>query len=76
MFECAGCSLLKAEVLPCGVDVLYRGLGINKLIFLFRFLKLYNLTDFSHPNPEPGSGHMRIRSTGGLKTKMIELKSY
>ncbi len=33
MLSSAGCSLLRAEVFPCSLDVIYGGLGISKLQF-------------------------------------------
>jgi hypothetical protein len=41
MFLSARCSLLRAEGFSCSLDVLYGGLGISKLQFLFN--KISNL---------------------------------
>jgi hypothetical protein len=36
VFSSAGCSFLRAEGFSCSLDVLYVGLGINKLQFLIK----------------------------------------
>jgi hypothetical protein len=40
IFSSAGCSLLRAAGFLCSLDVLYGGLGIDKLQFLIK--KLFN----------------------------------
>jgi hypothetical protein len=45
MFWIAGCSILRAEGFSCSLGVLYRGLGISKLQFLF---KKYNFFSFKY----------------------------
>ncbi len=40
MFWSAGCCLLRAEGFSCSLDVLYVGLGISKLQFLIKQIKM------------------------------------
>ncbi len=40
MFWSAGCSLLRAEGFSCNLGVLYGGLGISKLEFLIKKIKI------------------------------------
>ncbi len=40
IFRSAGCSLLRAEGFSCSLGVLYGGLGIGKLQFLIKKIKI------------------------------------
>jgi hypothetical protein len=40
MFLSTGCSLLRAEGFSCSLGVLYGGLGISKLQFLIKKIKI------------------------------------
>jgi hypothetical protein len=40
MFLCTGCSLLRDEGFSCSLGVLYGGLGISKLQFLIKKIKI------------------------------------
>ncbi len=57
MFWSAGCSLLRAEGFFCSLGVLYGGLGISKLQFLIKKIKIkflaVNFLNFRSSNPDP-----------------------
>ncbi len=59
MFLSTGCSLLRAQGFSCGLGVLYGGLGISKLQFLIKKIKIkfpaiifFNFRS-SNPDPDP-----------------------
>ncbi len=60
MFWSAGCSLLRAESFSCSLGVLYGGLGISKLQFLIKKIKIkfpaVNFSNFRSLTLDPGSG--------------------
>jgi hypothetical protein len=60
MSSSIGCSLLRAEGFSCGLGVLYGGLGISKLQFLIKKIKIklpaVNSLNFRSSNPGSGSG--------------------
>jgi hypothetical protein len=65
MFLSTGCSLLRAEGFSCRLGVLYGGLGISKLQFLIKKVKIkfpaINFLQFRSSNPGSRSG-IRIRN--------------
>ncbi len=73
MFSCTGCSLLRAEGFFCNLGVLYGGLGISKLQFLIKKIKIkfpaINFSNFRSSNPGSGSG-IRIRNPDPQLYKM------
>jgi hypothetical protein len=71
MFLSTGCSLLRAEGFSCSLGVLYVGLGISKLQFLIKKIKIkfpdiHFFSILGHPtlDPDPGSGSA-IRKNAG-----------
>ncbi len=77
IFWSAGCSLLRAEGFSCSLSVLYVGLGISKLQFLIKKIKIkflvVNIFQFQiikpwirirDPDPDPESGSA-IRKNAG-----------
>jgi hypothetical protein len=72
MFWSAGCSLLRAEGFSCSLGVLYGGLGISKLEFLIKKIKIkfpsVYFFNFSSSNPGSGSG---IRNPDPQLEKML-----
>jgi len=65
MLLLTGCSLLRAEGFSCSLGVLYGGLGISKLQFLIKKIKIKFLVviffNFRSSNPGSETG-IRIRN--------------
>ncbi len=69
IFWSAWCSLLRAEGFSCSLRVFYGGLGISKLQFLIKkikikFLVVFSILDHQTLDPDPGSGSA-IRKNAG-----------
>jgi hypothetical protein len=71
IFRSAGCSLLRAEGFSYSLGVLYGGLGISKLQFLikkikikFLFVNFFSILDHQTLDPDPGSGSAIRKNTG------------
>jgi hypothetical protein len=71
IFSSAGCSLLRAEGFSCSLGVLYGGLGISKLQFLIKKIKikflvvnLFSNLDHQTLDPDPES-RSAIRKNAG-----------
>jgi hypothetical protein len=67
MFSNAECSLLRAEGFSCSLNVLYGGLGINKLQYLINKVKqIFSRNFFNMWSSKPW---IRI----GIQPKMLDL---
>jgi hypothetical protein len=79
IFRSARCSLLRAEGFSCSLGVLYEGLGISKLQFLIKKIKIkflvVNFFNFRSSNPGSGSG-IRIRNPDPQLEKMLDPDPY
>ncbi len=62
IFWSVGCSLLRAEGFSCSLGVLYGGLGISKLQFLIKKIKI----KFLVVNPESGSAIRKNAGSGSV----------
>jgi hypothetical protein len=78
-FESAGGSLLRAEGFSCSLGVLYGGLGISKLQFLIKKIKIkvsaVNFFNFRSSNPGSGSV-IRIRNPDPQLGKRLDPDPY
>ncbi len=79
MFWSAGCSLLRAEGFSCSLGVLYGGLGISKLQFLIKKIKIkfpaVYFSNFRSSNPGSESGIL-IRNPHPQLEKMLDPDPY
>jgi hypothetical protein len=79
IFSSAGCSLLMAEGFSCSLGILYGGLGISKLQFLIKTIKIeflvVNVFQFwiikpwiriRDPDPESGSAIRKNAGSGSV----------
>ena len=71
MFFSTGCSLLRAEGFSCSLGVLYGGLGISKLQFLIKKIKIkFPISILGHqtldPDPESGSAIRKNAGSGSV----------
>ncbi len=71
MFRFVGCSLLRAEGFSCSLGVLFGGLGISKLQFLIKKIKIkfpavnfFSILGHQTLDPDPESGSA-IRKNAG-----------
>ena len=83
MFLSYGCSLLRAEGFSCSLGVLYGGLGISKLQFLIKKIKIkfpaYFFSILGHQtlDPDLGSGcGIRIWNPDPQLEKMLDPDPY